>query len=600
MGKSSNEEPDYTDELAAWQQSENETRYNQAAEYNQAVDSYNSWLNSYNQKYSGLSRALGGLSIVDDEKFGNIGNAITDLNTRLSGLTLDVAKPTWQSTVQTPYGVVQVDTPSLKSQNTNAYNQLISGLSSAQMKLDELKSSRSSEETRIKDFRTGLLGQLGAVQSGLNSADIGNKSLLDSLSQQLDSINTSRSTFASDILHEVYPSGFTDVTSGYDLARSTLNDLFAKRTAEDNRIKGYQSNLRGKQDSFSSLLGNLTIANETGLNDLKRQIDAAQLDAGRFTSPLSFDFNNDLMGIQSIEDQLDRLIADRTTELGRVKSAEDMARQAASTVEQQLGGLNIYNRSSLDALQRAIDDGQFDLESFTSPLAFNFGDVGGRLQSAEDQLAQLFARRNERLGGYRSQLESLTGQLSGIDLWDEAGINKAIEDIEGLRGNVGRFTGSDVTDLGFSIEDALMGGERKLNELFGFRDDIETRAAAERDAALAASFYDMDDFDPFRSKYDALLAEMEKYGATQANDELAAFKSRLDNERSRLAADLTASQTPSGIANSDVYRMLTQMNGGQPMTAEQYMAFLAQLEEEETNPANAGSFSRNLGGVIRL
>jgi len=601
MGKSSPpREPDYTKERAGFAESAYQDRLRQSENYNRQVSDYNSQLNDYLGQYNNLSNQIGGLTIRDADQFSAFSSQLGDLQRQVTGSSFTTSQPFFESMVQSPYGAVQVGVPSLSQVNTRAQNTISSGLEGLAGQLNSLKQQRSAEEARIRDFRSGLISQLGGVSSSLGNASIANKSLLDSLSSQLDAIDLSRNTFSSSILDQLYPAGFTQVGSQYDLARSALDDLYSRRAAEEQRINAYQTGLQSAHDNFNSLLGGLTIADEAGLNSLKQAIDQRQLEASRFRSELGYDFSTDLGQIQGIEDRLDRLIQDRQSELGRIESAQRNAMTAANTLDEQLGLANIYDLYRLDSIGRAINQGRNEITNFNSLLPYDFSDITGRLDAADQTLASLRGQRDQRLGGYQSELDALLSSIQGSELYEEQNFRDAIAAAQGLQSQVSRFSGSDVLDLGFGIEDALRSANTRLGELGEYRSGIETRAQAALEAARSGSYYDASDFTAHQSALDALMEEMNLYNATQASDELSSLTSFLDKERSRLAQDLVNSSSASAIEQSDVARMLQQMQGGgTPMTAEQYMFLLSQLEEEERNPANDNLFSRNLG-VIRL
>lgn len=599
MKPTPDEEPDYTRERAEFANSAYQDRLRQAQDYNSSVQDYNSQLNNYLGSYNDLLGQVNGLTIRDADRFGNFSSSIGDLQRQVTGASFTREAPFFESMVQSPYGAVQVGIPTLTEVNSRAQNTLSSGIEGLSGRLNQLRNERQTEEGRIRDFRSGLLGQLSTINSGVSSAGIGNKSALDALRSQLDAINTQRNTFSSSILDQMYPQGFTQIGAQYDLARGALDDLYSRRAAEQDRINRYDSGLQSAYDSFNDRFGGLSIADEAGLNSLKNAIDAKQLDASRFKSDLSFDFGGELGQIQSLEDRLDRMISERGSELSRIEQAKNSARQATYSLDEQMGNANIYDLSRLDGLRRAIDQGRRDITGFTSKLPFDFGDTLSQFDSADQTLQQLLAQRSSRLGQYQTDLDEILAGVSGAELYDESAFRDAITAAQALGGQVGRFSGRDVLDLGFGIEDAVRSANSRLKELGEYRTGIENRAQAALDAAKAGGFYSLDDFAPHQSALDALMEEMGLYGATAASDELSALEALLGSEHSRLSQDLVNSSQSSALAQSDVARMLAQQNGGSPMTVEQYMLLLQQLEDEEENPANDNLFSRNLG-VIRL
>ena len=292
---------------AQYATAESAKRQGLAADYNTAVTGYNNQLKDYASQVGNLGGSLSGLTIRDDEKFGDLSKQIANLTQTIGSSSFNTARPDFNSTVMSPYGAVQVDAPSLTNVDDALKNNTLAQLREYQNTLASLQQQRKAEEDRINTFSASLMSGLNDASSRLGGLSIADKGQLDELRRQLDSVNSQMSGFSSSILDEVMPSGFANANSLLSTNRATLNDLLAQRTAEEKRVADYRTGLEGSFDQFNSSLGGLTIKDLAGIDALQKQIDAAQLDASRFSSVLGSDFSQPLYRIQDLENQLGTL-----------------------------------------------------------------------------------------------------------------------------------------------------------------------------------------------------------------------------------------------------------------------------------------------------
>lgn len=591
--KSAPKEKDYTKQKANFAQAEGATRTAQANAYNDLVSNYNNSLNSQLGVVNDFSSQVNDLTIRDADRFDSYFDQLDDLRFNVDGLNFNETKPIFESVVQSPYGAVQVSVPTLNNVDSSTATRLDQGIQSSSSFLERLKADRESEENRIDTFRTGLLQQLAGVDSTLGSLDISDEAQMRNLRSQLGEVDTQRSLFTSDILDQVKPGGFTTVMNEYTDADSRLQDLFDQRAAEEARIENYRSGLQSAYDGFNNRLSGLTIADEDAMLQLQRDIDAKQLDSSRFSSLLDYNFGNSLNTIQDAENQLANLRQDRESELARIESSLQNADAAAFSIENSVGNAGIYNRNTLDTLQRQIDAAQRDITGFDSLLEADFSDPMSRFDTAESTIEQLLARRNERLTGYGSQISDVMGGVEGADLWNEDTFQNSIDDLLGLQTELSRFSGQDASDIGYDLEDALSGARGRLDDLYDFRSDFETDLQNEVSALDATSFNSETDFTRFDNRYNELQGLIEQYGATSASDELAQYLGILDDGKAQIA-QATAAQNTYNPASARISEIIA--GSGVDLSPEQYLALLQQIEQEEEENTT-GAFSQN---ILRL
>lgn len=590
--------PDYTEERADFAQSELANRRKIADAWNQEVNDYNSQLGGYLSQLNGIDSQVDDLTIRDIDQFDSFRDQLNSIGQTALTSAFTKEKPFFESMVNSPYGAVQVGTPQLNSINNQLKTQIQSSLSGLEGALANLEAQRNTEEERIRDFRNNLLTQASQANStlgGLTIADIGQ---MNALRTALDSLDTARSTFSSSILDQLYPNGFSQVASSYNLARAGLQDLFAQRAAEEQRIADYRAALQGSQDEYISRLSGLDIADADALEQLKREIDQRQLGASRFSSLLNPNFDNTLFGIQEVENNLDALIAEREAELRRIDQAQGQAGQAASTIEQTLANAGIYNLSNLNSIQQMIDASQQGVADFTSELNPDFSAVSGRLTAAEEALAELMSQRNAQIGGINEDITGLLSSLEGTDLWNQGAFEDAIENAQGFSRDLLQFSGSDTIPVQQLINDAMDMAQNRLTELGEYRSGIETDAQDFLDELAATSFYGDADFVAPEARLEDLIAERDLYDAGLASDEIAQIQAFLQSQRNRLAQDAAAAAENAALEASGFNPYgNSNTSAGNDTLMQQFLNWLASQGEDDVDPAAVSAFARALGVI---
>lgn len=591
---------------ASFAQSESANRQGLAQNYNAAATNYNNQLNSYAGQVGNLGALISGLSIKDDEKFGDLTSQIANLSSTLAQANFNESRPDFMSTVQSPYGAVQVDAPSLINVNEGLRGSLGDQLREYQSKLAGLQQQRKAEEERINSFASSLLTKAGDAQSRLGGVTIADKNQLDDLRRVLDGIENERRGFSSSILDEYTPAGFGTVTSNVSTARSQLNDLFSQRAAEEQRINDYRSGLESQFDALSGEFGGVTIADLAKINDLQTRIDSQQLGASRFSSKLGFDFNAPLSRLQELEDKLGGIRNQRTQEEARIKAAQEQALYTAQDIQSQLGSANTYDRTLLDSLTNTMNTARNRIGTFSSALPFSFDDATGRFTQIDQSIQSLLQQRQSKLDELTGKAGALSTGVGEIALQNEDQLKKKLAEAQQLQQLFGSYSGNDLQDERDSISGAYNAANNRLQELFDKRSSLETDAQGLLGRVSNQSFYDLANLNDPRAELTALQEQVGLYKANSAQDELAGILARLDGEKSRLEKDAANVAARNSTQTNQVNQYL--MNGQIPstMTSDQYLQLLALLGQRDAQGgqnnyyANTpSSFSRNLG-VIRV
>lgn len=596
-----------------------EARYQQQAnDYNTAVGNYNNALSGFQSNLNNIGGSVGGMSIADlyddpntdenENMYSTYMNQLNNVNSGLGSLSMDASKPVFQSSIGSEYGTIGIgNIPSLDNVNSNLYNQLSNNASNLTSQLNQLQQQRKSEEQRINDFRGDLLSNISQYETGLGQLGISDLNQMNQLERDLAALNAKRNSFSSSILDQMYPGGFQEIDSRYSSMMSGLQDLRDQRAAEEQRIRDYESGLLSSADSFRNTLSGYTIADEAGMNELQNLIDERQRQAGRFSSELGFNFNDELGELSDVELGLNQLVRDRTNELNRIETAQNNYLNTARAIEQAAEGAGIYSASGIDAIEDNLRDLQNDIGGFSSALNYDFSGATGSITDAEAALAAVNERRQAELDSILGSIGGATEGLGDIDLYDEAGIRDRLSQLRDIEGQLAPFSGGRVGDIQSGIDTGVESVNARLQELADYRSNLEQQAQALMETVNNASYFREDDLGDNQSAYDAIQAEAELYNAQQAMDEVDAIMNRLNSERGRLQADAEAvkarnaealSRMNLGATGLPEFGDLSQVD---PYTLQQYLAMLNDDEEEEPTAgqmANAG-FSNNLG-IIRV
>ena len=616
MGKSGPKPPpDYTKEKKQIRLDTEADYKKKADKYNEAVKSYNDSLTNFGNTYSNLSGGIGGLTysdLYDDPNTAVNENPYAGFNTQLGNLTnslgnldFSMEKPTFNSSVNSEYGNIGItNIPDLLKVNTNKYDNLSNNISNLSGTLSGLKKQRENEVSRINDYRKQGLGSLAGFSTQLGQLGIADENQMNQLERDLSALNVGRTSFSSPILNQMFPDGFTQFDSQYSGLTQGLGDLRKERQTELDRINTYEQGLLNDADAYRNTLGGLTIADETGINDLIGQIEDRNRQAGRFSSELGFDFNQETGELSDLLRDVNQLSGERQDELSRISRAERDYLNQARALEGSAETGSIYSAAGIDALEDQLRDLRQNIGGFTSQLDYDFGDSTGAMNDTDIALASLNEQRQDALDSILSQITGASGSaLSGLEAYDETGMRNLASQLTDAGGELSRFSGGRVGDISGQLDTAAGAIETRMNELTEARNALETRAQALLEQVNNASYYGTDDLGGNQGEFDALNAEVELYNAQQALDEIQSAQDRLNSERQRLEQDAEAVAERDRLAKEDILSTVgasgvpefQNFSEVDPITLQAYMQMLADQEEEEyANSVSPSAFAQNV------
>jgi len=610
--------PDYTPQKNEIAQA-TEARYaQQADEYNTAVNNYNNALRGYQGTLSTLGGNIGGMSMASlwddpntaenenmyDKYMGDLNN----MSSSLGSMSFDMARPNFSSTVNSAYGPVGItNIPSLNNVNSNLYNQLYSNASSLTNQLNSLKQQREAETNRINDFRTNMMADLGGYGTTLGQLSIADQAQMNQLERDLTATQARRNAFSSPLMNQLYPQGFADFDNSYGSIMSDLSSLRAQRTAEEQRIKDFESALYGAADTYNASIGNMTIADLAQMNEIQDSIDAKQRSASRFSSALGYDLSQELGSLSEAEIALNKLRQERTNEENRIKNSGADFLNTARAIEQAAEGGNIYSQAALDALSDRLRDTRTDMGNFSSLLGYDFSNAGASLNEAEAALTALGEKRASTIDKFIADIGGASSGIGDIALSDEAAMRDRLSQLNKLNSELSPYSGGRVDQVQAQLDTGVQAVNTRLQELSDYRAQLEQNAQAMLEKVRNASYYASGDLTGDQTDFEAMQAEAELYNAQAAMDEIDAIMGRLNSEKQRLETDAEAVAARTSASQNAILSSLG--SGGvptfadysqvDPMSLQEYLAMLSDEEEEDTFGLSPSAFSNSLG-VIKV
>ena len=607
--------PTYEREKADWSGQQSAKYQTEADAYNTSVGAFNQQLANQQSGLSGLSSQIGGLSIADlGAEAPNYRGQLGEARAGIGAANVSTARPSFSSAGMSPWGSVSVNVPSLLDPNENLRSSLLNQVGGLSSTLEGLRRERGAEEGRINQFRSGALGNIAALRGGIGRTSIGNEFGINQLGSTLDQLRGNVSGFASPIASQLYgdPGGegvFPTIQSRLGSAQSELTDLGARRTSELGRIEDFRTAQEGGYDALRGAFQPLTIANEGALRQMGTDIGTQRLGIQRFRSDIPTNFSPTLGNLQSLSGDVNRRLAERETELGRIGQAESQARGVGRDVAGQAADTGIYSSARLKSLEDRIAEGREGFGRFSSELPFDFGGAESRLTGAEGTLAGLRTERAGSLDDLISRANVAGAGLGEIPLQDEGAIRGRLSDLIGIGGELAPFSGGRVGDVNAAISQSQAGIDTRLEELSTKRTEIETGARALLENVGITTFTDLAAVEAQLDELGLVEEKQQLFNATQALDEIASIQDRLNSEKQRLENDLEAS---TGAAGRERQSILSALGAGgvpqfqdfqntQPLTAAEYLALLARREEEDQYGGIGGGyntgFSSNLGVI---
>jgi len=468
----------------------------------------------------------------------------------------------------------------------DAYNEVNS-------QIDKLYGQRTAEEQRIANFENSLLQRANALEAQAMQLGIADPRAFDALTRQAQQLRDEASRFSSALGFD-----FSQELNPLDVVGNTITERRAARAAEEQRIAQFRDSLAARLADLRQRTGSVNIADLNQLKALDAELSALEREGSRFNTELTFDPTDLTDSFGEIDRSIADLFNQRSTEEQRVRTATQTARDRAADILRSATLSDFYNDGNLNALSADIQRARSSASGFSSALTADFSGALADLTAAEERLNALRQQRSQRLGEIGAKAGSISSAIGAAELWDENAINGQRRAAEAALNDLAYFQGNDVADVRRSFADALGLADQRATELASKRTALETQARDLLSQNRDRSFFNDGELALTREQLAALEAEVNKYRAGQAEDEITSIRSRLGTEGNRLTtdatnrakveqADIRAGQEQ--IARNNIERFFQNLRM-QPVSNTDYEDLVRMMR---SNPTSA--FSRSIG-----
>lgn len=513
------------------------------------------------------------------------------------------------------YGAsVMYDVPTLAELNTGLADKYLSDLSRIQSSIDDLQAREAAEQRRGKDFFTQYINEANQGDIDIEYADLNTdfSRFNADVAQARNEINA----FDSPLSFEQKATALAELDNLEELINSRIADQTNEQTRIDQFLTGIPDDpstpnvdestggVRGQIGDLQTTFDDLGIADVEDPTELRNKIRELENQLTGFDSELDYNISSDLQDLYALEDSLYGLQRERQAEENRLADLGAAARSRADAIARaasRSGSTDLYAIQDLEDQIAALES---DMGNVRTDLSFDSSGQQATLDEAKDVLAGLIGERDAALLAESGELEELMAGLDGIADYDEAGLMNLRGNIQRELDQLSRYQGG--TGANYDAIQAAFGSvDDRLEQLGLKRSGLESNALELLQDVRNREFFDQAGLDVAGDEIEALRQEIERYGASQANDELASLADIYRDQGSRLAADAAevasreARDAAEVEASLDAYGNLQFPEVGDAqtmMTEEQLRAYLASIDDEDEifNTNDQSSFARNL------
>ena len=601
--------PDYAAEKAQFAADTLAQYQSEADAYNAQVDAFNQNIADYQGQLSAGQSAYDSATIYDlydDPDTAANEDVLAVYRSDLQSFDPDSLNtdfgeaPIFNPVVQSPYGPVTItDIPTLSTANTSLADSLYGQGQTLLGDIDDLYGQR---QTAFDAFNTRA-GNLADTYTGLENR-IGDANIASDLAGLRTDLQQTASTAQGITDDRFYAqSQYADIDPSTKLSQlqNRINDLYAARSAEYDRIANYESSLNTSANAFAGETAGLGITDMDRINEIENEIRKLEREAGQFNSLLGYDFSQELGGFGDARGDIGRIREERAAEEQRIADYQDETLEGVRGLRDAAFTTNMYDLGALDALGMRLSDFQEDAGRFSSVLPFEVPGLQGYYDTITERTDALRQRRSDALDAIEGRIGDVTGGLDSIALYNTGAFTDAQRRLDDIGFDLDRFSGGRVAGI---AEQIAAGGESvdaKFRELQAYRAALEEEMIELLADIRTRDYYNFGDVASGRDDVYDREKEVRLYNAQNAMDEIDDMLEALKGQDRRLKADEEARAARQADAASSVSfgNMAMNRGGFTPMTASQYQRFISTQQEEPQFNYNPSAFSNALG-VIRV
>ena len=588
------------------------------AQYQADADAYNQKVDAFNTELSGYSDALSqGQSAYDSASIYDLYDdpTTTDVNEDvLSGYRSSLQdfdydkltntdfgeQPIFDPVVQSPWGPVTISgIPELSTANTGLADSLYDD---GQNLLGDINSLYDQRETEFNEFMgtaNTVANQFDAIDNRISDASIASD--LTGLRTDLGSVSRSATDIANNPFYNQSGYAGTNVASELSALQSQLDNLYAARSAEYDRIADYEAGLNTSANAFAGEVTGLGITDMDRINEIENEIRRLERESRQFNSLLGYDFSDERAGFGDAMTGIGDIRARRKAEEDRVRAYQDSTLEGIRGLRDDAYMTNMYDLGGIDAMDAALSDFREDAGNFTSVLDYSVPGLDDYYTRISDRLGGLREDRASALDAIEGRIGDVTGGLGDIALYNEGGFGDARRRLQDIGFDLGQFSGGRVDSIAANIDAGQRQVDAKLRELQAYRSSLEEEMIELLSDIRTRDYYDFEDVASGRDDVYNKEKEVRLYQAQNAMDEIDDMLEALKGQDRRLKADAEAvaarqASSPAGVSFGG---MAGNRMGFTPMTTSQYNAFINSQDDDQFGSYNPSAFSNALG-VIRV
>ena len=365
-----------------------------------------------------------------------------------------------------------------------------------------------------------------------------------------------------------------------------LDKLKAGRAKEIARINKAESDFQTRYDTAKSTFGGYDITDEAGMNTMEDTLRKLGREVNRFNTVITDEWDaGDYTGdIDDLDLSLDELQRKRADELYRIKGDTSRLKRESGALGSSLRRMGTENLSDIEDLQDLIDESQGEVTGYSSLLdSSGISGLAGDFTGYDTDITSLLAKRKTELDAFESDAAKYGTELTGTDLWEERKMNDIMTRLGRQEAKLSGYEGGRVPGLLSDYESRADDITKKLGDLDDKRDEFEALANTYLSTARGG-FFNMSDLDAMKTNYDTLSADVTKYDAGQASDELTSLSAAIRNEEARFAAEQAAKkkQEEEELARMNQGGGFMYGLGGRALTPGEYARLLSRRRDDET------------------
>lgn len=365
-----------------------------------------------------------------------------------------------------------------------------------------------------------------------------------------------------------------------------LDKLKADRATEIARINKAESDFQTRYDTAKSTFGGYDITDEAGMNTMEDTLRKLGREVNRFNTVITDEWDaGDYTGdIDDLDLSLDDLQRKRADELYRIKGDTSRLKRESGALGSSLRRMGTESLSDIEDLQDLVDASQKEVTDYSSLLDFSgISGLAGDFTKYDTDITSLLAKRKTELDAFEADAAKYGTELTGTDLWEERKMNDIMTRLGRQEAKLSGYEGGRVPGL---LSDYVSGADditKKLGDLDDKRDEFEALANTYLSTARGG-FFNMSDLDAMKTNYDTLSADVTKYDAGQASDELTSLSAAIRNEEARFAAEQAAKkkQEEEELARMNQGGGFMYGLGGRALTPGEYARLLSRRRDDET------------------